>query len=931
MPSQSKADIAKHGEIPPMNRNAPERRSSLQHQTSRVSNEKVSSRRNRKVLKPGVAVEQNGPDQDTASAVPVMPLGNHPSRKVTKVDDVVKYMSSVPSYLQRLEKGDCVQEKALNFGVLDWRRLEKWTYIQKQVANRRRGDSPSSSDSSATASFSTFGSSSHYTRSTEISSDQSKQSFAMNARRNSSVEGRPTESINEQKSVQVMNNRDSETSHSKQVEKGKGRHSNVRGISIDKPQSQDVGNSSSTSKVDDIPATAHNKEKLQIGRSVGEEKLHSSEQQNFPDNLQFAEDWLQDQCLVVEDMLDHLHESEHARRVSYDSAAVNNGRSVQVGRKSISGNFPPSDYRFANKPPLIPRSCPLPSTCQSDVPSVSSVSEKEVLMSSTQGDHMKPGQFSESLSEKSTAADKFGQGEVKVGAAPRRDSSAHRQFCAGLNRIRSSTCREGSSAQHIRQTTISDNSCEDNVTSHSSSRRSITPHHLLSAGLNRIRNSSLREGSSGKEMKQTSCSDNLQEENAVSGSKSRHSPLIRRILDPLLKSKDQNQEFNTGDKMQIRVGPCRSSDVNFMIPEAGCSIQAEKQVVSTRQALLKLVWKNELPRFVFSANDDNILAATMGKVSISQKNNFNCIYTMFTAKEVQKKGGVWKGQGNKSKKHDLAYNVVGQMRVSSIKSTGVGSNDCFALREFVLLGSELAPMAHGRVNPPFNSELAAIVIRVPYESSDNINELQCNNSVDSSQINSAENKSSIRNLRIEQKNENSGLTTVVAILPSGVHGISSTGEPSPLIERWKSGGSCDCGGWDEGCKLTILTDKNQESRSAASSQACSAAGTDQIELFPQGEDRESKYAFRMTFFQEGVYTVKFGASIALVQAFAICISLLHSRKPHTLSGLHHAMKAQSIQERTSTEHTGINREKTQTGVPARYLPNCPPLSPVSRA
>lgn len=44
------------------------------------------------------------------------------------------------------------------------------------------------------------------------------------------------------------------------------------------------------------------------------------------------------------------------------------------------------------------------------------------------------------------------------------------------------------------------------------------------------------------------------------------------------------------------------------------------------------------------------------------------------------------------------------------------------------------------------------------------------------------------------------------IVPAGFHGgpIHTTAGPSSLIGRWKSGGDCDCGGWDLGCPLTVL-------------------------------------------------------------------------------------------------------------------------------
>ena len=54
-------------------------------------------------------------------------------------------------------------------------------------------------------------------------------------------------------------------------------------------------------------------------------------------------------------------------------------------------------------------------------------------------------------------------------------------------------------------------------------------------------------------------------------------------------------------------------------------------------------------------------------------------------------------------------------------------------------------------------------------------------------------------------------TSITALVPADIHGlpkIKSSG-PSPLIERWRLGGRCDCGGWDMGCALTLLHNRKQ--------------------------------------------------------------------------------------------------------------------------
>lgn len=49
-------------------------------------------------------------------------------------------------------------------------------------------------------------------------------------------------------------------------------------------------------------------------------------------------------------------------------------------------------------------------------------------------------------------------------------------------------------------------------------------------------------------------------------------------------------------------------------------------------------------------------------------------------------------------------------------------------------------------------------------------------------------------------------TSTSIVIPAGLHGGPRTrdGGPSSLIDRWRSGGHCHCGGWDEGCPLTVL-------------------------------------------------------------------------------------------------------------------------------
>lgn len=61
---------------------------------------------------------------------------------------------------------------------------------------------------------------------------------------------------------------------------------------------------------------------------------------------------------------------------------------------------------------------------------------------------------------------------------------------------------------------------------------------------------------------------------------------------------------------------------------------------------------------------------------------------------------------------------------------------------------------------------------------------------------------------IQDSSSNSKLSSRVmkVILPAGNHGLPDTENscPTPILQRWRSGGGCDCSGWDMGCHLFVL-------------------------------------------------------------------------------------------------------------------------------
>ena len=60
--------------------------------------------------------------------------------------------------------------------------------------------------------------------------------------------------------------------------------------------------------------------------------------------------------------------------------------------------------------------------------------------------------------------------------------------------------------------------------------------------------------------------------------------------------------------------------------------------------------------------------------------------------------------------------------------------------------------------------------------------------------------------RSKELKNGSSAGTIKVVTPSGLHGLSEDNEASPssLLDRWRYGGGCDCGGWDMACPLLVL-------------------------------------------------------------------------------------------------------------------------------
>lgn len=144
-----------------------------------------------------------------------------------------------------------------------------------------------------------------------------------------------------------------------------------------------------------------------------------------------------------------------------------------------------------------------------------------------------------------------------------------------------------------------------------------------------------------------------------------------------------------------------------------------------------------------------------------------------------------------------------------------------AIRESCSLGQQSCGLDETdllETNVPTNFELAAIVVKdhLPSHDLDKVGGWGLK----------FLNKSGVNHttLQSESCNQNTGdcSSSISILVPAGLHGGPRTthGGPSSLVDRWKSGGCCDCGGWDEGCPLTVLQRRtiNEEILSHADTQ-----------------------------------------------------------------------------------------------------------------
>jgi hypothetical protein len=329
--------------------------------------------------------------------------------------------------------------------------------------------------------------------------------------------------------------------------------------------------------------------------------------------------------------------------------------------------------------------------------------------------------------------------------------------------------------------------------------------------------------------------------------RARSSP-FKKILDPIMKSKSLRSSplMEKGDSNSSTVPVSRKDSMSrksllsdfSRTEQASCHPNGEVQHVISAlspahlQAVLKLDSRNGIQVFEFSVEGpEESISARSWKTG----NELNSIYTFHSGgKRSSAAGRVSKDGGW------CAPPIVGQVQVSSYLCSEVGidgSVNNSVITEFVSYD-----IAHARrileektqCTETSQPLLSSVVDKsISGESPQRINLLdQQKNARNNSDVSSSypwSEEDLYPHLEIaatviqtpfnkdkskEMKNGSSPCSVKV-VTPSGLHGLPKSDDearPSPLLDRWRFGGGCDCGGWDMACPIVVLGNAYENSQ-----------------------------------------------------------------------------------------------------------------------
>ncbi|KAG5583782.1 hypothetical protein H5410_044216 [Solanum commersonii] len=775
--------------------------------------------------------------------------------KENKDDELVKYMSNLPGYLQHAEKGKNIQGKALNFGVLDWERLEKWKYNERMPSSCHRKTLSGSSSFVAARPPKVYG----------ISSQKKQMPLPSVP----SCELKLAEPVRQSQSefiqIQDMLTTRCPTKHGKQKQRLRKEVPPPR-----RNSELNIGKYMDRDSVQNLKPDEEDLFWVPI-KNVSVPCSHTNSLQDCKGEIKFDyEDNLSSQNYAAEPKNIVLLVPKHHSKTSTEASQFSESRTSFDEQPADAMRTGFSDCSsldsFSSELLALPHSCPLPASSATNTEShvkqrqlsiarditdlCSSPCQNERITSRSSFDAkcLKHNKSDVELRVPAETSQRADLDTAEQAVVKGRHPSPNKRFSFSLSRMsRSFSFKETSAAPPLNST-----------------------------------NNIPKSGPAGA----SSSADLSNREKPNANIRGRSSPL-RRLLDPLLKPKG----VHSAETFPLSNG--NSNGNTLPTKNHSKHVHVKKHLPSTLQALLLLSLKDGVPFFKLVVDDDGgILVAAVKKLPTSGKGGSSLVYAFYAVHEIKRRSGGWMSHGPKEKSAGFGYKVIGQMEIScsEVQNSSVHEQKSISVqRESILYSIDCGQVEKQVPDSCQKRELAAIVV-----------------------MNSSQYKQeSMQQLPGETCETYSD---VVVILPGGTHNMPNDGTPSSLLERWRSGGLCDCGGWDVGCKLKILEqDKNCRSQ-------------DFLSLLIQGGDRRSKPIFSMAPLKNGLYSVEFDSSVPLLEAFSICVSALTSHKLADIFDI-----GSLGQKKASSDATrGIKASTAVQGqVPQRYV-SSPPPSPVGR-
>uniref|UniRef100_A0A0D9VNB6 DUF3527 domain-containing protein n=1 Tax=Leersia perrieri TaxID=77586 RepID=A0A0D9VNB6_9ORYZ len=460
----------------------------------------------------------------------------------------------------------------------------------------------------------------------------------------------------------------------------------------------------------------------------------------------------------------------------------------------------------------------------------------------------------------------------------------------------------------------------------------------------------------------------------MEATKVRSSP-FKKILDPIMKSKSFRSPSLMEDSNSVTVPVNRKNCVSrksllsdFSRTEQSqainCQLNGERRHTAPAlspahlQAVLKLDSKNGIPVFEFCVDGpEESISARSWKTG----NELNWIYTFHSGGKRASAAGRTSKDGRW-----CSPPIVGQMQVSSYLCSEVGKDGVLnnsVTTEFVLYDIAHARRSFSVEEKTQCTETTQLTLSSVIDKSAsgdcpqriNLTDQQIstrnNSDVSTScpwseedlypHLEIAATVIQVPFIRSKSKELKNSLSpgTVKVVTPSGLHGLPDDNEasPSPLLDRWRYGGGCDCGGWDMACPISVLG--NVYDNNWANS--VTKEGENPMELFVLG-DKEELPALSIKANEKGQLLVHFHARLSALQAFSACISLLHCSEASTTVSIEkgkHKLYSSSLkmllEEEVSQLIEAVTAEekrktKKRTERAPRSVVLDPPFSPLGR-